>query len=273
MNTVARFATEYRALSRILNRRNMRSVIAASVTNAPAILRSRKLTALDAAMSRNLTVYFENTPMVLPLAEIDRLLAARRDNPTFGNVRELYARNCYLQHLRLKKPVRAVLDLGANRGMFSLLALTALGADIAVGVEPMVGYEEVYKLLLEANHCSPERAPRYRKFVASPAIERENPIENVSIPTILRENRLERFNLVKMDIEGHERIVFSEPEWLASVDNITMELHPHTGDLSMIPNALENYGFKYVMTDQNGKPTQGQDATFLYASSTGELAD
>lgn len=243
------------------------------MVNAPAILRSRKLTVLDRAMSRNLTIHFDGIPMVLPLAQVDRLLAARRDNPTFGNVRELYARNCYLRHLRLKKPVGAVLDLGANRGMFSLLALVTLGAEIAVGVEPIMDYEEVFRLLLDANRCPAERAPRYRKFVASPAIEQENPIENVSIPTILREQRLERFHLVKMDIEGHERIVFSEPEWLAGVDTLTMELHPDKGDLSLIPRALKDYGFKYVMTDQNGKLAQGRDATFLYASSTGELAD
>src|SRR6185437_9392423 len=173
MNAALRFATEYGALSRILDRRAMRSVIGKSMVKARAILRSRKLTALDQAMSRNLTIHFDGTPMVLPLAQIDRLLAPRRDNPTFGNVRELYARNCYLRHLRLKKPVGAVLDLGANRGMFSLLALVALGAEIAVGVEPIMDYEEVFRLLLDANLCSAERAPRYRKFVASPAIERE----------------------------------------------------------------------------------------------------
>lgn len=273
MNTVLRFAAEYRALSRILNRGQMCSVVGASLAHAPAILRSRKLTALDKAMSRNLKVRFEGTPITLPLADVDRLLAARHDNPTFGNVRELYARNCYLRRLRLKKPVRAVLDLGANRGMFSLLALTALGAEIAVGVEPTVDYEDVYKLLLEANHCSLERAPRYRKFVASPTIERENPIENVSILTILREQRLERLNLLKMDIEGHERIVFSEPEWLSRVDTIAMELHPETGDLSLIPRALKDHGFKYEMTDQNGKPAREEDATFLYASCIGELVD
>src|SRR6202012_1887842 len=137
--------------------------------------------------------------------------------------REIYARNCYLEHLRLKAPLRAVLDLGANRGIFSLLALLALKAEIAVGVEPNKIYGSVYRLLLEANGSGLDRGPRYHKFVSSPSAEKQNPDQNISIEAILREQNIDRFNLVKIDIEGHEKTVFSEPEWLARVDNITME--------------------------------------------------
>jgi hypothetical protein len=56
-----------------------------------------------------------------------------------------------------------------------------------------------------------------------------------------------------MDIEGHEKAVFAEPEWLASVDTL----------------ALERYGFDYVHVDQAGKPVGIQSSMFLYASCTG----
>jgi Methyltransferase FkbM domain len=264
---------EYSALSRVLEPRDLFALAKATVLQGPAILRTRKLTALDTAMSRNMTVHIGKARMALPLADIDRILAERKDNPTFGNVRELYARNCYLQHLQLKMPPRAVLDLGANRGMFSLLALLALKAEIAVGVEPTEIYGTINDLLLEANGCSLQRGPRYKKFISSPSIEREDPSRNISIQTILREQKIDRFNLVKMDIEGHEKNIFSEPEWLASVDNITMELHPHfVGDLSLIPQALDRYGFAYRAFDQDGNATDVQSAMFLCASCTGELA-
>jgi len=75
---------------------------------------------------------------------------------------------------------------------------------------------------------------------------------------------------VKMDIEGHEKAVFAEPEWLASIDTLAMELHPDfAGDLSLIPQALERYGFDYVHVDQAGKPVGIQSSMFLYASCTG----
>jgi FkbM family methyltransferase len=273
INTATRFLAEYNALGRVLEPRDLLALAKATLMNGSTILQTKKLTALDAAMSRNMTVHVGKTPMVLPLADIDRILAASNDNPTFGNVRELYARNCYLDHLHLKTPLHAVLDLGANRGMFSLLALLALKAEIAVGVEPTEIYESVNRLLLEANNCNLQRGPRYKKFVSSPSNERQNPSQNVSIETIMREQKINRFSLVKMDIEGHEKEVFGEPEWLTSVDNITMELHPHfVGDLSLVPQALERFGFAYRMFDQAGKPADVKSAMFLYASCTGELA-
>jgi len=155
MNAVLRLITEYGALGRVLDRQDMASVLAASIAHAPAILRRGKLTALDAAMSRNLAIHFKGARVALPLADVDRLLAHRKDNPTFGNLREMYARNCYLRRLKLKKPVRAVLDLGANRGMFSLLALTVLDSEIVVGVEPTMDYDAVLRLFLQANGCAP----------------------------------------------------------------------------------------------------------------------
>jgi hypothetical protein len=235
-----------------------------------AILRTKKLTSIDAAMSRNMRVRFGSTLIVMPLADVDRLLVD--DNPTFGNVREIYARNCYLEHLKLRMPLSTVLDLGANRGMFSLLALLALDADVAVGVEPMAAYESVHQLLLNANGCDPSRAPRYKKFVSSPSAERMDD-KHVSIETVLKEQKIDRFRLVKMDIEGHEKAVFSEPEWLASIDNITMELHPHfAGDLSLIPKALDRYGFNWKAFNQLGDPVDIQHGMFLCASCTGELA-
>ena len=273
MNAALRMLTEYSALNRVLERRDMLSVAMATVANAPEILRTGKLTALDAAMSRNMTIHFDRADIAVPMADIDQILAQQNDNPTFGNLREIYARNCYLRCLRPKGPLRSVLDLGANRGMFSLLALVALGAETAVGVEPAPVYEPVFRLLLESNHCSPARAPRYLKFVSSPSVEREDPDQNVSIQTILTEQKIDRFNLVKMDIEGHEKAVFSEPDWLLSVDNICMEMHPFAGDLSLIPRALEHYGFEYLLMDQHGKPAGMPEATFLYASRTGELVN
>ena len=272
MNAVTRLLTEYSALGKILQPGDLISMLMATAANAPAILRSRKLTALDAAMSRNMTVKYSGVRIVMPLADVDAILAGKNDNPTFGNLREIYARDCYLEHLRLSNPQRNVLDLGANRGMFTLLALAALGAETAVGIEPVEHYSQTLKLLLDANGIRPERAPRYAKFISSPSVETTDPSRNISIQTILRHQKLERFNLIKMDIEGHEKTVFSEPEWLSSVDNITMELHPHfVGDLSLIPQALEHYSFKYRHIDQMGRPVDINSAMFLVASRTDEL--
>ncbi len=273
LNKLKRVVDEYRALAHILDCGDFLSLVMTTAVNSADILRTGKLTSVDVAMSRNMTVYFGKVRLVLPLADIDQHLRSRNDNPTFGNVRELYARNCYLHGLHLKKPQRTVLDLGANRGMFSLLALLALEAELVVGVEPTVEYSTIFEWLLEANHCDPLRAPRYTRFISSPAVERNNPTQHISIQTILREQNIDRIDLVKMDIEGDEKVVFDEPEWLANVDNVAMELHPQiVGDLSIIPAALRRYGFEYTLSDQQGNPAGIDSAIFLFASSIGALA-
>ena len=174
MNPAMRLLAEYSTLARVLEPGDFLSLVKATMTHSPDILQTRKLAAVDAAMSRNMTVRFGKSRLVLPLADMDHILAVQDGSPTFGSVREMYARNCYLRHLRLKKPQRAVLDLGANRGMFSVLALVELGAEIAVGVEPIPLYLSAYKLLLEANCCDLNRAPRYTKFITSPSVERQD---------------------------------------------------------------------------------------------------
>jgi hypothetical protein len=274
MNPVRRLLWEYANLARILNPQDFAVLLKETVLNAYSILSTKKLTILDAAMSRDMTVRFGNARLKVPLRQVDQLLLAYGDSPSFGTVREMYARDCYLKHLELKTPLRAVLDLGANRGMFSLLSLVYLGAEVVVGVEPNPVYGPVFQLLVETNHfATMGRMPRYTKLISSPSTERGDRDRFVSIPTIIREQRIDRFNLVKVDVEGGEKDLFAEPDWLRSVDNLTMELHPQfAGDLSLIPAALERYGFSYRLSDQGGKPAGIESATFLVASSSGLLA-
>jgi len=273
MNSVTRLVKEYDALRRTLTFRDLCALAVATVEKTPEILRTKRLTSLDAAMSRNTKVRYHHRDIVFPLADIDRLLAAYHDNPTFGNVREMYARDCYLDHLNLAAPVGNVLDLGANRGMFSLLAIAALGADLVVGVEPSSVYEPVMQLLLEANNISPERVVRYNRYIASPSSERRDPQRNVSIETICREQGIQRIGMVKMDVEGAEKELFDEPGWLACVDSIAMEVHPQlVDDLSSIPRALEDHGFRYLCTDPGGAPCEVNKAMYVHASRNGSLA-
>ena len=159
MDRVKRVFDEYRGLAQVLDRGDYLSLLKATAISAPEILRTGKLTSVDAAMSRNMTVCFGKSRPAMPLADIDAILKAQNDNPTFGNVREIYARNCYLHGLRLKAPQH------------------------------------------------------------------------------------------------------------------TMELHPREGDLSLIPRALEDYGFEYMLQDQSGNPDGIDSAMFLFASSTGVLAN
>jgi hypothetical protein len=271
ISPIVRLAREYRALGQVLSARDFLALIACGVINLPGIVRTRNLTSVDSAMGRNLEIRYHNRRFLLPLADIDAILAPHHDNPTFGNVREMYANDSYLRLFHLQSPARVVLDLGANRGLFSLIALMALDANIVVGVEPLEFYEPVMRLLLDANKCAPDRVIRYNKLIGSSPAEQRDPSKTISINRIREEQKITRFDMVKVDIEGGERDIFGEPDWLPHVDNITMELHHFAGNLEMIPQALERYGFRYLQTDQFGRECQFKEAMFLYASRTGAL--
>ena len=272
MNSLKRLAREYGQLRRILAPRDFLALLACTITRASSIAHTGKLTAVDAAMSRNLRIRFRGSLIDFPLADVDRVLSGTEDNPTFGNVREMCGRDCYLRLFNLNKPVGTVLDLGANRGIFSLLALLTLGADRTIGVEPLPKYIPALQLLLTANNINPELAIRYRRFVTSPARERQDPGANVSIESICKEQGIDRFGFVKIDIEGAEKDLFNECAWLDRVDNLAMELHPQfAGDLSAIPLALARSGFQYRIVSSSGDVTDVNRGEFLYASRVGSL--
>lgn len=274
MKAVSRLLDEYSALYGTLAFDDFAVLLVKSAQHAPEILKAKRLTALDAAMSRDLMVRFRGHEVAIPVAQIDQMLAGKNDNPTFGNVREMCGRDCYLAPMSLPASVGTVLDLGANRGLFGLLALVSMGADLVIGVEPTAHYAPIQELLVRANGFAQESAVRYSRFIASPSIEKQDPSRYVSIETIVKEHSIERIGFAKIDIEGSEKDLFSEPEWLSLVENLAMELHPEfAGSLSLIPEALEAHGFAYACTGQFGEPMPFDKAMYLYASRTGCLRD
>ena len=273
MGKLRRFAGEYNSLRHILRRRDFLALLAATVAGASDVARTGTLTRVDRLMSRNLSVSFRGAEVAMPVADIDRLLAGTNDSPTFGTIREMFARDCYFSCLNLPATTDSVLDLGANRGVFSLLALKLMGAKRVIGVEPSAKYEPVVRLLLDANGLNPSRSVRYNRFVGSRSSEKANPASVVSVETICEEQKIARLDMVKIDIEGWEKDLFGEPEWLSRVDNLAMEVHPKmAGDLTCIPAALQHYGFRFRMVNQEGEPRDVNHAMFLYGSRTGALA-
>jgi hypothetical protein len=271
IHPLVRVFREYQALRRVLSAEDLRAYFSQAIRNIPRVLRTKTLGVVDAAMARDLEIHYHDHRFVIPLANIDAILAPYCDNPTFGNLREMYANDCYLRHFRLTLPIRVVLDLGANRGLFTLIALIVLNADIVLAVEPLAVYEPIMQLLLDANGCTSSHVIRYNKYIASSPTEQESSGKHISINAIREQNNIARFGMVKVDIEGGEIDIFSEPAWLSHVDNLTMELHHFAGNLELISENLKEYGFRYIATDQFGQACHFKDAMFLYASCTGSL--
>lgn len=268
MNAIARFAREYGNLLRVLSPGMSLRLALATLRHAPALLRSRRLTAVDAAMSRNCRIAFHGRDIVLPLADIDHAMAALNDNPVFGNLREMFANDVYLRPFRRSLRADAVVDLGSNRGLFLLVAVRVLGARVAVGVEPEAGYAAAFRRLCAANAIAPEQVRRMVAAIAPAA----GP-GRVGMADVLAGLGDARINFLKCDIEGAEYPLFAAGAgWLGRVDNLAMEVHPDCGDNRALLENLRAAGFVCLATDRFGRPLEDPaTAEFVYASSIGDL--
>ena len=232
----------------------------------PQILRVRNLVPLDRYMgSKQICVRFQRRRFVIDCSRIDELIAD--GSFTFGTIREMFIRNCYIRHgiEHALASAQTVLDLGTNRGIFSTMAAT--GVRIVVALDAQSHFVEAVRLNMAIN--------RFNNYIVETAFvgagglsgSQEKLTRNtVSIQEIADKHRITKFDLAKIDIEGSEFALFGSPEWLRLVGAICMEVHPAFGAVQNILDSLEKNGFSVVVTDDLFRPVQSaQDAVFIYA--------
>lgn len=183
-------------------------------------------------------------------------------------IQQQYA--CSLQ--ALKRP-RLILDCGANVGYTSLYFLTRLPTAHVIAIEPdpdnfalckknLQQYADRVTLVQAAVWprsttliLSGQRAGNEWGLRVEPSSE--GTVQAVTIPDLLHRSGFEEIDLLKMDIEGAEKAMFSEAyDWLDKVKAIAIELHG------------EAHGFGSECTDSFWKALQSFDFS---ASQHGEL--
>jgi FkbM family methyltransferase len=214
----------------------------------------------------------------LSLPDITTPLFMRRgtsDRRTFDKVFIARGYRCDLDG-----PVNAILDGGANVGYASVWFANAWPEATVVAVEP----DADNFALLERNTAAYPRVQRVRAglWPRAASLRIENPddqpwafrvtecppgpgaIPAVTIPDLLRERGLERFDIVKLDIEGSEREVFADPRchaWLGHTRLLVLELHDRyrPGCSTAVEGALARYSFE--------RSSQGEDVFFRFLGS------
>jgi FkbM family methyltransferase len=271
---LARAVNDVHAVRRVARPGSALRWLAGLATGTPEVVRSGSLRAADRAW-RSRGARFR-TPggrtVVLP------------GGHTAG-AREMYCRNVYLRTGLRIPPGGWVVDLGANAGLFTVLAAVE-GARV-VAVEAQQGFAPEIERVLAPNRVQgrvhvetalagvPGRAlvgvvaddQRWRS--ASHAAP-ERPA-TVSVPELLRRYRIDRIGLLKMDIEGSEFSLVQPdcaPAWLARVDQLTMEVHPEFGEVPRLAGLLVEHGFAVTVTDNDGRavPAGAAGAAYLYAT-------
>jgi FkbM family methyltransferase len=193
----------------------------------------------------------------------------------FGGAREIYGRQTYFAPWTSAiGKGHTVIDLGANVGLFSVLA-ARLGARV-IAVEAQSNLLPILRRNLRQNNCSANvihgLIGEGSGLAASGALKSgshyqvEPPI--LSLNQIAADLRDRYIDFLKIDIEGSEYDLFSKNvEWLGRTSKIAMEVHESFGDPEMIVATLIDAGLDVRLCNARLKRVRslsGQNG-FLYA--------
>jgi FkbM family methyltransferase len=176
-----------------------------------------------------------------------------------SGIREIWVRNVYLgeRYLQIDED-SMVLDLGANIGIFTILAL-AHGAGVrVVAVEPGRVLNQVFLKNLEINGWQ-ERVTLLSSFIGgrtemqmhmsqSPQYQQANWVAQEDLIDLCR---LEKIDFLKCDIEGSEFALFTQASPLLRIARqLAIELHDSGGDRIQFLNMLAKGGWEIVYLKQ-----------------------
>jgi len=181
----------------------------------------------------------------------------------FGIVREIYLRDCYLKHQlpTVFTKARTVVDLGANRGAFSVLM--ANRADLVICVEAKETFKPVIRHNMEINGFRNYEIEI--GFVGAAGELGKSFCTSLTIEELVNSYKIEQIDLIKIDIEGSEFALFDSANWLQLVNAISMEVHPIHGNPKLILQLLEKHGFVLSIADENlDLMTDPKCANFIY---------
>ena len=188
------------------------------------------------------------------------------DSFTFGLIRELYIRNCYLKFIpfnKLKNIVNTI-DLGSNRGIVSCLFTTFSKKIIAV--ERVPKYERIIKKNLELNKFN-NYFLENKKIVQDDEVNFNNSKDYLGINNLLKKYEIKKNCFIKIDIEGGETSLFKKTDWLDFIDILVMEIHPQFDvPTSEILKKLQKKNFNLITASEDLVKTNiVEKICFIYA--------
>jgi FkbM family methyltransferase len=185
---------------------------------------------------------------------------------------EVFGKEVY----RLDVGARTILDLGAYQGYYSLYAYAKYPEAVIYAFEPLPKNHLAIQRNISGNHLDERRIKLFDAAVSdrvgttlfyvnpvshmeSSAVYKGNdPMEvpTITLQEIFRQNRLDKIDILKIDIEGSEYGVFGgmEDALLAKIDHIVAEIHPVEGEkISELIQRLESKGLALKSPDEIGR--------------------
>ncbi len=222
------------------------------VLNIRSVVRSHSLAPVDHAM-RNRRRMFRVLGQTICL-----------DGHLFGNAREIYGRKVYFRLPGFSvSPGDVVVDLGANAGVFTILA-GRLGSKV-IAVEAQSGFLNEIHANAMLNQCEKKVRVEFgmighRGGVLSDEVQLRSSSHfglrppQISMMDLISRHQIEVIDFLKIDIEGSEFDLFERDlDWLRSVRRIAMEVHCRFGSPSRLVERLGEYGFDVSLINDKGR--------------------
>ncbi len=201
------------------------------------------------------------------------------DGRLWSGAREMYAREVYFPDRRFDlAPGTMVVDLGANTGLFTLLA--GLRGCRVVAVEAQIGFvQEIQELA--RRHGVEERVALEHALVGAGTgiLSTPGALQGAShfrgqMPArltmlqLFERHGLDAVDFLKCDIEGSEFELFADASaWLPRVRRIAMEVHCGYGSVDELVRLLESSGFDVTLRDNLSRPVTAiaESSGYLFA--------
>jgi FkbM family methyltransferase len=233
----------------------------------PAVARTRTLIDADRRMARRAWRFRTQG--------IDVVLDGRH----WSGAREMYGRAVYFPDRRfLLNPGTRVVDLGANSGLFTLLA--ALRGCSMLAVEAQLGFVEEIDALMQ-RHGVAQRVIVEQALVGAGrgvlteagALERASHFHGrqparVTMSQLFSRHQIDAVDFLKCDIEGSEFELFEDCDArLPKVRRIAMEVHCNFGSATDLARFFEAQGYEVMLMDNLSRRVRWLDDTgYLFAA-------
>lgn len=251
MREILKLLSDVRAIARVSGAPTALAYSIALVVTLPQILRSRSLGSADRQMiGRQWQFSLQGVTVEL-------------DGCLFGSAREMYCRQVYFPTPEFDlNPGSTVMDLGANAGLFSLLA--ALAGCKVIAVEAQSGLVEELKGLASSHGLATSIIVENAlvgsgtglfsdpSALASASHSEGSPAPCLSMSELLAKHHVDQLDFLKVDIEGSEFDLFrSGHRWLRRVRRIAMEVHPPFGSVEELQRIIEAEGMLVELRDSD----------------------
>ena len=177
------------------------------------------------------------------------------------------------EEYRVDPKSKVIVDVGANIGAFSVYACGKAPEAKVIAIEPFPDTIQSFIFNIAANHLE-DSVKLVTKGLSAHGGERRMPVDpsipsqslgllpedaesgltisTISLDTFWREEKLDKIDLLKMDIEGgeHEVLPITSKELFSRIENLTFEYHPN-GSRHRMFELLRTMGFHLVYDLRN----------------------